>query len=79
MNDGEIAGRVSVEFGETLLSSGAAIAIGRDRLRYLRLEPGIVIKTSSRGWELIEEERRKHGDHAVRRALTTWERRPVGL
>ena len=39
--------------------------------------PGIVITKSSRGWELIEEERRKHGDSAVRRGLMVFERRPL--
>ncbi|HXI43674.1 MAG TPA: hypothetical protein VNH18_05280 [Bryobacteraceae bacterium] len=74
MADGELAGRVSGEFAETLLASGAALRVGKERLRYLRLEPGIVITKSTHGWGLIEEERRKHGDNAVRRGAMALDR-----
>ena len=77
MNNGDLAGRVSLEFAEMLLNSGLAQAVGKVKLRYLRLGPGIVITNSSRGWELIEEERRKHGDEAVRRGLMACDRRPL--
>jgi hypothetical protein len=75
--DGDLAGRVSSEFAETLLASGAAQRVGKKRLRYLRLEPGIMIAKSSRGWATIEEERRKHGDNAVRRGAMAFDRRPL--
>jgi len=55
MHDGELAGRVSIEFAERLLTSGAAQRIGREKLRYVRLVPGIVMARSSSGWDLIEE------------------------
>ena len=77
MHDGELAGRVCIELAEALIASGAATAIGKNRLRYLRLEPGIVIPITSHGWTLIEEERRKHGDKAVRRGAKAFDRRPV--
>ena len=74
---GELAGRVSEDFAERLLTSGAAQAVGKLRLRYLRLEPGFVVDRASAGWALIEEERRKHGDKAVRRGISACDRRPV--
>ena len=69
MYDGELVGRVSAEFAERLLMSGAAQSIGKERQRYVRLAPANVMAGSSSGWALIEEERRKHGDAAVRRGL----------
>lgn len=77
MHDGELAGRVSIGFAGSLLASGAAKAVGKNRLRYLRLEPGIVIPKSSHGWALLEGERRKHGDDAVRRGAMAFDRRPL--
>jgi hypothetical protein len=77
MADGALAGRVSIGFAETLLDSGKAEPIGKKQLRYLRLEPGIVIRESSLGWALIEEERRKYGDDAVRRGITGCDHRSV--
>jgi hypothetical protein len=65
-DDGELAERVSIGFAEGLLASGSAKADGKYRLRDLRLESGIVISKSSHSWALFEEERRKHGDNAVR-------------
>jgi hypothetical protein len=75
--DGELAGRVSQEFAERLLFSGAAAPVGKVRLRYVRLQPGFVIAKSCYGWALIEEERRKHGDNPVRRGVTALDRRPL--
>ena len=75
--DGELAGRVSQDFAERLLVSGRAQPVGKVRLRYVRLEPGFVIARSCHGWALIEEERRKHGDNAVRRGITALDRRPL--
>jgi hypothetical protein len=77
MADGQLVGRVSIEFAETLRASGKAQPIGKRRLRYLRLEAGIVMTASSLGWALIEEERRKHGDNAVRRGIMGYEHRAV--
>jgi hypothetical protein len=77
LHGGELAGRVSPEFAESLLASGAAKAVGKNRLRYLRLEPGIVVSQSSQGWALFEEERRKHGDDAVRRGAMAFDRRQL--
>jgi len=74
MHDGELAGRVSIEFAERLLTSGAAQRIGREKLRYVRLVPGIVMARSSSGWDLIEKERRKYGDTAVRRGIMACDR-----
>jgi hypothetical protein len=76
MAGGELAGRVSQEFAERLLTSGAAQPIGK-RLRYIRLELGFVIEKSCSGWALIEEERRKYGDEAVRRGVMSCDRRPL--
>ena len=75
--DGELAGRVSRDFAERLISSGAAQAVGKLRVRYVRLQPGFVIAKSCHGWALIEEERRKHGDNAVRRGMIALDRRPL--
>jgi hypothetical protein len=77
MADGELAGRVSEELANRLVASGAAKPIGKVRLRYLQLQSGFVITKSSQGWALIEEERRKHGDNAVRRGLMSNDRRPT--
>jgi hypothetical protein len=73
MHDGDLAGRVSADFAMTLLASGAAQPIGKMRLRYLRLEPGIVLRKSLQGWRLIEEQREKYGDNAVRRGVMTFD------
>lgn len=70
-----LAGRVSVEFANRLLTSGAAQRVGKNRLRYLRLEPGFVITSSTHGWALIDEQRRKHGDDLVRSAIIRIDRR----
>src|SRR5437899_2603810 len=40
-------------------------------------EHGIVISKTFGGWALIEEERRKHGDNAVRRGIISCDRRPL--
>ena len=77
MHNGELVGRVSTRVADSLLSSGAAKPVGKDGWRYLRLEPDIVIPKSSRGWELFEEQRRKHGDYAVRRGAIAFDRRPL--
>lgn len=77
MADGALATRVSIGFAETLLDSGKAQPIGKRRLRYLRLKPGIVLTESSAGWALIEEERRKHVDNAVCRAIMVCDHRAV--
>lgn len=77
LHNGDLAARVSIEFAQMLLDSGAAIPVGRERLRYLRLLPGTVIAKSSHGWDVIEEARRQHGDDAVRRGLRTFDRRPL--
>jgi hypothetical protein len=77
MADGALAGRVSSEFAETLLASGKAQPIGKRRLRYLRLEPCIVMTESCMGWALIDEERRKYGDNAVRRGIMGCDHRAV--
>jgi hypothetical protein len=69
MADGKLVGRVSIRFAETLVASDKAQPIGQTRLRYLRLKSGIVMTELSPGWALIEEERRKHGDNAVRRGI----------
>lgn len=74
---GELAGRVSQDFAERLLDSGAGRAVGKVQLRYIRLEPGFVVAKSCQGWALIEEQRRKHGDIAVRRGVTACDRRPL--
>jgi hypothetical protein len=74
LHNGDLAGRVSIEFAQMLLASDVALPVGRDRLRYLRLLPGVVIAKSTRGWRVIEEERRKHGDKAVRRGVMATER-----
>jgi hypothetical protein len=77
MDNGELAGRVSHQFAEMLSRSGAATSFRGGSRRYLRLRPGIIIRPTLRGWDLIEEERRKHGDDAVRRGLTSLDRRPL--
>ena len=77
LHNGDTVGRVSVVFADILLTSGAAQPVGKTRLRYVRLEPGIVISKSSHGWARIDEERRKHGDSAVRRGLVALERRSL--
>ena len=77
LDGGETAGRVSEAFAERLISSGNARSLRSGWRRYLRLRPGVVIRPSLRGWELIEEERRKHGDDAVRHGLVSLDRRPV--
>ena len=75
--DREPAGRVSDAFAERLISSGDARSFRSGSRRYLRLRPGITISPNLRGWDLIEEERRKHGDDAVRRGLASLDRRPL--
>jgi hypothetical protein len=77
LHNGDLVGRVSVEFAEMLLASDAAVPVGRDRLRYLRLLPGVVVAKRSHGWALIDEERRKHGDKAVRRNVMAFDRRSL--
>jgi len=77
MADGALAGRVSVEFADVLLNSGGADRLGKRKLRYLRLASGIVIGESSHGWRVVEEERRKYGDNAVRRGIMHCDRRAV--
>jgi len=77
MDNGEPAGRVSNQFAEMLIAADAAASFRNGPRRYLRLRPGIIIRPSLRGWGLIEEERRKHGDDAVRRGLTSMDRRPL--
>jgi hypothetical protein len=42
LHNGDSVGRVSVVFADILLTSGAAQSVGKTRLRYIRLEPGIV-------------------------------------
>ena len=77
MHDGELAGRISVVFAEWLLESGVAQPVGKTRLRYIRLGPGIMISKSPHGWALIEEERRRYGDNAIRRGLVSFDRRSL--
>ena len=77
LDNGEPAGRVSDAFAERLISSGDASSSRTGSRRYLRLRPGVVIRASLHGWELIEEERRKYGDGAVRRGLASLDRRPL--
>jgi hypothetical protein len=77
MADGILVGRVPIGFAEALLASGKAQPIGKRTLRYIRLESGVVITESSLGWTLIEEERRKHGDSAVRRGIRSCDHRAV--
>jgi hypothetical protein len=77
LHNGDSVGRVSVVFADILLTSGAAQSVGKTRLRYIRLEPGIVISKSSHGWTTIDKERRKYGDSAVRRGLMAFERRSL--
>jgi hypothetical protein len=72
--DREPAGRVSEAFAERLISSGDARSFRSGSRRYLQLRPGITISPSVHGWDLIEEERRKHGDDAVRRGLASLDR-----
>jgi hypothetical protein len=77
MDNGEPAGRVSQQFAEMLSASGAARSFRTGTRRYLRLRPGIIIKPNLHGWDLIDEERRIHGDDAVRRGLASLDRRPL--
>jgi hypothetical protein len=77
MYNGELAGHISIVVAEMLLASGAAQCVGQTRLRYIRLEPGIMISKSHHGWGLIEEERRRHGDNAVRRGIKSFDRRSL--
>ena len=77
LHNGDLAGRVSIRFAEMLLAEGTALPVGRQRVRYLRLRPGIVIAKSSRGWAVIEGERRKHGDSAVRRGVRAFDRKSL--
>jgi hypothetical protein len=74
--DGEPAGRVSESFAAWLVSSGHAEGFRKGWRRYLRLRPGVVIRPSLRGWELIEEQRKQYGDKAVRCNLMALDRRP---
>jgi hypothetical protein len=75
--DDEPAGRVSEAFAERLVSSGDARSFRSGSRRYLRLRPGITISPNLRGWDLIEEERRRYGDNPVRRGIMAFERRPL--
>ena len=77
LDDGEPAGRVSEAFAERLISSGDARSFRSGGRRYLRLRSGITISPNLRGWDVIEEERRRHGDDAVRRGLASLDRRPL--
>jgi hypothetical protein len=75
--DGEPAGRISVALAERLTSSGDARSCRSGSRRYLRLRPGITISPNLRGWDLIEEERRRYGDNPVRRGIMAFERRTL--
>lgn len=75
--NGDLAGRVSNEFAARMVASGAAQSVGKVRLRYVRLEPAYSITQSIRGWELVEKERRKHGDSKVRRGFMALDRHPL--
>ncbi len=73
--DGEPRGRISEALAERLISSGDARSFRSGSRRYLQLRPGIRIRPNLRGWDVIEKERRKHGDDAVRRGLASLDRR----
>lgn len=72
--NGEPAGRISEAFAEKLVSLGDAQSFRSGLRRYLRLRPGIRISPNLRGWDLIEEERRRYGDNPVRRGIMAFER-----
>ena len=73
----ELAGRVSEAFAERLISSGDARSFRSGSRRYLQLRSGITISPGLRGWDVIEEGRRRYGDNAVRRGIIAFERRPL--
>jgi hypothetical protein len=73
----EPAGRVTEAFAERLISSGDARSFRSGLRRYLQLRPGITISPGLRGWNVIEEGRRRYGDNAVRRGIIAFERRPL--
>ncbi len=73
--DSETAGRVSEAFAERIISSGDGTSFRNGPRRYLRLRPGVVVRASAPGWELIEEQRRQYGDDAMRRGLASLDRR----
>jgi hypothetical protein len=77
LENGVLEARVSSKVAETLLSSGVARRVGKNKLRYIQREPGILIPESFRCWALIEDEQRNHGDSVVRRGMISFDRRPL--
>jgi hypothetical protein len=75
--NGEPVCRVLVVTAEKLVSSGSAKSFRSGARRYLRLKPGVSITPTVRGWEVVEEARRQHGDRAIRRAFMALDRRPL--
>ena len=73
--NGELVGRVSLDFANDLLASGVAQQVGKTKLRYIRLEPGIFVNKSCRGWTVIDEHRQKYGDDLTRATLMHIDRR----
>jgi hypothetical protein len=77
MFNGDPVCRVAANLAEELVNRGEANSFRNGPRRYLRLKPGIFIKPTLRGWELVEEARRQHGDTAVRRGFQALDRRPL--
>lgn len=75
LHDGSLVGSVSDAFAQELLGSQAATRVGRDRVRYLRLEPDIRIQKASTGWSLIEKQRHFHGDKKVSNGANRFDHR----
>ena len=70
---GRLLTRISFDAASELLAAGHAEAIGRDRVRYIRLHRDIRIERGPRGWWLVEEARRVYGDDATRRGIQATE------
>jgi hypothetical protein len=73
--DGQPIGRISLDFANALLASGYAERVGRNKLRYLRLNRGIVVTKPSHGWKVLERQRMKYGDDLVRAMLIHLDKR----
>jgi hypothetical protein len=60
--DGTLVAHVNRELAERFLEPGVAESFRNGPRRYLRLRRGIAISRTTRGWDVIEDLRKWHGD-----------------
>ena len=62
LHDGSLVAHVHGEVGDRLMAAGIAESFRSGPRRYLRLQQGIHVPRTERGWDIIEFLRRWHGD-----------------